>query len=454
MGGLGVPRRRSWGNWFAAAAVSLVVTLAFSQGAKAEVADSTLEPAYNAAFERMLHDPSNLDVIFDYARLAAQIGDMEGAIGAYERMLIYNPDLPTVRYELGRLYYLINSYAFADTYFQRALTEDTPPDIRAEIARYRAEIARRLSSSQFSGSFGTGFKYQSNPTATPSAVRVFGLDTSLDSQFRKRGDFNFYVNGDVLHVYDFKSQSGIVLETAVIGYAAQQFRATDFSLAAFEATPGVRIPVINNQELPNLSVRPYFIGDFVALGYVPFYNAIGGGGNIRSSLTPQLQINVDSEYRRRSFTNTNKNPTLSLMDSNLILSRVTGNYLLGTDDSFGLSFQYTRNRARALFQSYNEYSIYGVYSHLFQNPGKLTGTDWIASVSGGVAFRPYDQPDFTIDPGATRYDNEWNLAGTLAIGITTDVAAVIQVQQLWQASTIPNFRYTNTTALAGVRFVF
>ncbi len=62
---------------------------------------SALEKEYEAAFQAVLKDPGNLDKTFRFAELAVAVGDLEGAISALERMLIYNPKLPRVRLELG-----------------------------------------------------------------------------------------------------------------------------------------------------------------------------------------------------------------------------------------------------------------------------------------------------------------------------------------------------------------
>ena len=441
-----------------AAVAALLLTLGasgggFAQGVTGD-ADPALRSSYDATFSRMLREPSNLDVIFDFARLAAQVGDMEGAVGAYERMLIYNPNLPTVRFELGRLYFLLGSYAFADSYFRGALQGDVPPEVRAEIERYLAEIAKRQSVHRFTGSFGGGFKYQSNANAAPAQVRVFGIDTVLNPGFRASQDGSAYIAGDVVHIYDFQSQSGITLESAATMYAAQQFTVTAFSLALLEITPGVRVPLLDDPGAPTLSVRPYLIGDFVALDYAPFYDGLGAGLNFRSAITPQLQLNLDLEYRHRNFTNTATNPVLSIKDGDLKLVRLFGSYLLGTNDIVTLTTQYSDNSARVGLESYQEYLISTSYAHVFDDPWALTGRPWIAAVQGGVALRPYDQPDPVIDPGATRFDHDWNVGATLNVGLTDTVSGLMQVQHQWVRSSLPNFRYDNTTALIGLRMNF
>src|SRR4029077_12266975 len=106
-----------------------------------------------------------------------------------------------------------------------------------------------------------------------------GIDTVLDPGFQRRRDGSAYVSGDLVHVYDFQNQSGITLESAATMYAAQQITVKKFSLAVLEITPGVRVPLLDDPSVPTLSVRPYVIGDFVALDYAAFYDALGAGLN-------------------------------------------------------------------------------------------------------------------------------------------------------------------------------
>ena len=58
----------------------------------------------------MLQDPSNLDVAVEYASLSSQVGDYEAAVSTLERMLIFAPNTPRLRLELGILYYRLGSY--------------------------------------------------------------------------------------------------------------------------------------------------------------------------------------------------------------------------------------------------------------------------------------------------------------------------------------------------------
>ena len=108
-------------------------------------------------------------MLFRFAALAAQTGDLEGAISALERMLLINPDLPRVRLELGVLYYRLGSYEVARTYLEGG----------AEVARRAARCARQgraihggIAISEqnrriLAGEAFFGWRYQSNANLGP-----------------------------------------------------------------------------------------------------------------------------------------------------------------------------------------------------------------------------------------------------------------------------------------------
>ena len=67
-------------------------------------------------FASLIDDPTNLDLLFKYANLSILLGDLEAAISVFEQMLIYEPDLPRIRLELGVLYFRLNAYPSAKLY--------------------------------------------------------------------------------------------------------------------------------------------------------------------------------------------------------------------------------------------------------------------------------------------------------------------------------------------------
>ena len=98
----------------AIASLGIVAALALGAPAMAQTDDAAeLRAEYDALFQQLFQDPGNLDLTFRFAEVAVQVGNFEAAISALERMLLYNPNLPRVRLELGVgvLYYRLGSYS-------------------------------------------------------------------------------------------------------------------------------------------------------------------------------------------------------------------------------------------------------------------------------------------------------------------------------------------------------
>ena len=119
-------------------------SLAGAQGVNQNTPDQ-VRRAYDKAFETMFKDPANLEKTFSFAGLAIKAGDFEGAISSLERMLILDPNLPRVRYELGVLYFKLGSYDVAATYFEELLEDKNTPKVLVEkAAPFIEEIESRL----------------------------------------------------------------------------------------------------------------------------------------------------------------------------------------------------------------------------------------------------------------------------------------------------------------------
>ena len=95
-----------------------------------------LREAYDTAFQAMYQDPADLDKATSYIELAIAIGDLEGAVAALEMMLIFEPDLPQVRMDLGFLYIQLGSPGMAQAYLSDVLLETALPDDAREPVRH------------------------------------------------------------------------------------------------------------------------------------------------------------------------------------------------------------------------------------------------------------------------------------------------------------------------------
>src|ERR1700722_2627137 len=136
-----------------AAVVLVIYLLPLADVALADVSgDPVLKQQYDSAFDAMYRDPGDLGKTVEYARVAARIGDLEGAIGALERLLMFNPDLTDIQLELGRLYLQLGSNEMARVWLTKAVSGDLSEDKRSEATRDLADITKLESRNRFSGS--------------------------------------------------------------------------------------------------------------------------------------------------------------------------------------------------------------------------------------------------------------------------------------------------------------
>ena len=93
-------------------------------------------------FASLIDDPTNLDLLFKYANLSILLGDLEAAISVFEQMLIYEPDLPRIRLELGVLYFRLNAYPSAKLYLNSVKKYDAPDEVLKNCLLYTSPSPR------------------------------------------------------------------------------------------------------------------------------------------------------------------------------------------------------------------------------------------------------------------------------------------------------------------------
>lgn len=411
-----------------------------TRSASAVVADD-----YDALFKAMFKDPSNLDLAFRFAEQAVARGDYEAAIGALERMLFYNSNLPRVKLELGVLYFKLGSYDLAKGYFEDAVRGgDVPPEVKAQVAVYLTEINRRLSPYEYSLFLQSGVRYQTNANVGPDStlVRAFGQDAQLNSQFGHAPDWNWFQIAALNFSYKL-GRRGDAIEFTLLGYYAGQNKFHQFNLGFLEAMVGPRI-FLN----PTVSIKPYAIGDLVWLGDQRYFNALGGGGSIRSPIGEHFTVEAYAETRHRTFYDSNDFPTSSQQTGNISTVAVT------TDLRYGLFHLTTRgsydaNRAIFTYNSYDRWSIDIGLPFEFNVPIAGMSRQIVFTPTAGLSYTPYRQPNPLIDPFTNRLDRETRLGGILDVQVYQNFGIRTQVTQTWINSTLPNFTMKNFTVAFG-----
>lgn len=414
------------------------------------VNDPKLRAEYEALFQRTLADPSNLDANFRFAAAATQVRDFEAAIGALERLLFFNPDLPRVRLELGVLYFRLGSYEMARSYFQGALEgPNVPPEVRSRVNAFLGEIERRLRPNQWSVFLQAGMRYQSNANAGPNSqlVRALGFDAVLNSQFRRRPDWNLFGLASVRHVYDFENQRGDVFETQIIGYYASQRRFDRLNTGLIEIQAGPRLALLPDAWLGS-SFRPYALAGKVSLADKPYLSQWGGGLSLAFPMELMV-IEPGVEVRQRVFDDSRDYRNAKDQTGQLISAYVVGSGSLYDRLRWQARVAVNRNEARFAYASYDQTTFDLALPYELDATFLPTPRRWTIAPSIGFSRTKYDAPNLIVDPNIRRLDREWRVGLGLDAQITQYLGVAAQIQYQNVNSRIRNFDTRNFSVIVG-----
>ncbi|MGQ3301430.1 tetratricopeptide repeat protein [Reyranella sp.] len=425
--------------------------------AQTAAVSATDEAEYDTAFQEMLQKPSDLDVLFRFAMIAAKTGDLEGAISALERMLVVDPNLPRVRLELGVLYYRLGSFEVARTYFEMTLqSASLPPDVKARAEQFLAESEKRLAKSRFSGEVFAGTRYQSNANLGPptSSVRLFGQTANLNQAGLGTADWGFVTSGFVRHTYDLGQNNRGQLETQLSGYLNRQFQIQAANVSILDLTSGPRFQAFQGI-FQDVSLKPFGTAGYIWVNDVPYYGSFGSGLEVGVLLSDKLRNTTNFTWRREMYQNSWYLPT--------------NNQFTGTEYSANTTFQYLVNDALMLYangnlqryqtdstpwQNYTLYGAGGGMSFSFADPVFKSELPWSISLFGNMQWWYYDQPDAVVDPSVTRQQTDTVLNITLSVPFDQRTMFTVSGGRFVRSSDIPNYAFTNNSALIGVTWRF
>ena len=155
----------------------LAVTIAVAATA---VAQEAAQDPRARAFEALLADPANVDLMLAYARLSVAARDYEAAVATLERLVDLQPDAQEARYELALAYFALGANEVAryhlDIYRSRG---DLTPQEAAAADAYVAGVDERQNPLSFSGFAEGGTVYRADDDAWGAS-----FDLGLEVDYR------------------------------------------------------------------------------------------------------------------------------------------------------------------------------------------------------------------------------------------------------------------------------
>src|SRR5258706_1501831 len=340
----------------------------------------------------------------------------------------------------------------AKVYLDRAEAARLSTDDGAKREGLLAEVDGAQSRHRLNASFTSGLRYQTNANAgANAAARIAG--GSLDfNTIRPRADTNAFATLFATHSVDLGDQDGTSWDTRALLYGTRQFQRHLVNVALMEVATGPRFRLDGNPGGPTL--QPFVVGNAFELGGSEYFSSAGGGLNSTVRLAPDLGLDLTFDVRTIAFNNTAHIPAATNRHAQQAQGRMLLLYTPTENDLITGPVQPTNYDARKAYETFNELVLSGSYVHRFRAPWTLSEIPWSVSVTAGKVWRFYQGRDASVDANTLRQDDEYDIGGSLVIGLANQVDFRLDVQQVWSDSTVALYHYTNTAVIGGIEIRF
>ncbi|ABC23147.1 tetratricopeptide repeat protein [Rhodospirillum rubrum] len=433
-----------------------------------EAPRANIDAQIDQAFGAVLGNPANLQIGRTYAGLLVEGGNFEGAIAALERLLLDPAADPSIRVELGILYYRVGSYGMAESYLTTALADPrVSGQVRDDAEKLLRDVKRRNApGGKLSGAVSIGLRGQTNPTAASSAgsLSYGGTRVAIPEQSRRNGDFDVFLNAGANHEWDLETQnSATVVTTGALfanhygnaeGYDSDSVKNDPQDLVALNATTGIRFKP-SPADVPDLTLRPYIGASELLLSGNQYMASAGGGLDIAYAFNGGATL-VGATYDiRRTFfeerADISESGGQSGYEQYLQLNAVQE---VAPLNIVSLNLTLRDHNADRPYFDYQGVEARVSYGLSYRNPLGWDEGFWTSSVYGGPVWRAYQGPDPVVDPARTRKDVEWRVGASQAVPITQAVSFLLGVEYTTTDSNLPNYSYNNFMASSSFVFNF
>ncbi|MGD9545284.1 MAG: tetratricopeptide repeat protein [Methylocystis sp.] len=422
--------------------------------------DPRAEQARLAAY--IQHNPTDYEATYRYVLLSTELRDYEAGIGALERILMFNPNLSRARKELGLLYARLGAYELSAQHLRKALAEgELDPVQVAQIEAQLPDIEKRTQANRLYLRMHVGLRAQSNANFFPtnSLFQVGGVGVA--SAAARKGDVNSFQLVQAAHDLDFQNARGDQLETRVTGYATQQFRLPQYSVALFAGSIGPRIHIAPDL-YPGLSVKPYVTGAVALLGGTNYLNAGGAGMSFGAELTRDLWFEPGAEWRAiwvnptagylgySGYSGFSPYSTVStLATGDVVTGYLSSSYRLTNDLRLEGRAAYTRAWAGNPQQSSDQVDLQAMLRYEIDPPFLIIPRRWTIAPYGRYTHLAFDAANPVINPLVARRDNVWIGGLMVDLPVTAYFGFAGNFEYARNDSNIPNFKTENVSVSFG-----
>jgi hypothetical protein len=396
----------------------------------------------------MYQDPADLDKATSYIELAIAIGDLEGAVAALERMLIFEPDLPQVRMDLGFLYIQLGSLGMAQAYLSDVLLEtDLPDDTRSLVESTLKDISKQSAAHKFSGTVAATARYQTNANAGPdnTAIVLFGRPALLGKEFTEQADSDGSLALQLGYEYDFQVLPERTFNIDLNTLVGQQAEQSQLDAWFVELQAGPRLH-FDQEEAQDLEVRPYLSGN----QYVTddeTVTGIGGGLDL-TYRAGEMNWALQSSYLAQSY------QSQGALDGYTAWVTLGPQIRLGAQALASLTGVIRQVGAKVAYEDSLEYGVGITLQYAFNAPFWLSALPWSVSATLSPTWKSYNAANPTIDPDHIRRDQSTQGMLLLNVPVSANIGLVLSAGAGRIGSNIPNYENENYYTSVGIQANF
>lgn len=149
--------------------------------------------------------PDDPKVNFYLGRCALELKMYDEAMAAFDRVLMLNPNHTRTKLEIARIYYETGNYDLANTQLDLVLKENIPESVKANILKFKANIANKKKRNFISSSITFGLNYDDNANNDIGNIKyIVPLFNVPISGNPKKCDTTAYANINISDLYYFR----------------------------------------------------------------------------------------------------------------------------------------------------------------------------------------------------------------------------------------------------------
>lgn len=393
------------------------------------------------------------------AQKAISEGRYEQAVGILTGLLLGDPENAGLKLLIGDLYSRMGSFVQARTYVEDALSSGS---LSADQTQNAETILALMGGGQpardvfsLSGRISSGLRYRTNATGgTTSAVVIINDQVvASNNNAEKESDTDWFLSGSARAVYVLDAESKLKFDTRSFLLARKQFAETQNDLIVGEISPGLTIPLVENQDFA-MHGRVFGILGFADLDGELAQTVYGAGGELRQQLGKTWQFSQLVEIREVDYRAITGRETLEELDGSEARVTLGARYLVTSDLVAGLSYRMGDRDTVTADQDREQHRLGGDLTYSYDTPFDLSANK--SRIRGGVSYTAtnFENPNRSVSAVTEREDREWRLDVTNNLAIDDNLTFDVAASHSERSSSLPNFETDNTSLSVGLSLNF